>query len=58
MTNKYLNCSGIRQTVRRMSVADANIVEDFNPDTQYDDAIRNGLTFLEHPQSGGFRCRR
>ena len=55
MTNKYLNCSGIRQTAQAMSVADANIVEDFDPDTQYEDAIRNGLTFLEHPQSGGFR---
>jgi len=56
MTNKYLNCSGIRQTAQGMSTADADIVEDFDPDTQYEDAIRNGLTFLEHPQSGGFRC--
>ena len=55
MTNKYLNCSGIRQTGQLLSVADADIVEDFNPDTQYEDAIRNGLTFMEHPQSGGFR---
>lgn len=55
MTNKYLNCSGVRQTGQLLSVADVNIVEDFNPDTQYEDAIRNGLTFLEHPQSGGFR---
>lgn len=55
MTNKYLNCSGIRQTAQSMSTADADIVEDFDPDTQYEDAIRNGLTFLEHPQSGGFR---
>jgi hypothetical protein len=55
MTNKYLNCSGIRQTGQAMSVADADIVEDFNPDTQYEDAIRNGVTFMEHPQSGGFR---
>lgn len=55
MTNKYLNCSGIRQTAQAMSTADADIVEDFDPDTQYEDAIRNGLTFLEHPQSGGFR---
>lgn len=55
MTNKYLNCSGIRQTGQLLSTSDANIVEDFNPDTQYEDAIRNGLTFLEHPQSGGFR---
>lgn len=56
MTNKYLNCSGIRQTAQLLSVADEDIVEDFDPDTQYEDAIRNGLTFLEHPQSGGFRC--
>lgn len=56
MTNKYLNCSGIRQTGQLLSVADAGIVQDFDPDTQYEDAIRNGLTFLEHPQSGGFRC--
>lgn len=55
MTNKYLNCSGIRQTAQALSTADVNIVEDFDPDTQYEDAIRNGLTFLEHPQSGGFR---
>jgi hypothetical protein len=55
MTNKYLNCSGIRQTAQAMSTADEDIVEDFDPDTQYEDAIRNGLTFMEHPQSGGFR---
>lgn len=55
MTNKYLNVSGIRHTAQAMSVADAKIVEDFNPDTQYEDAIRNGITFLERPQSGGFR---
>jgi len=55
MTNKYLNCSGIRQTGQAMSTADADINEDFDPDTQYEDAIRNGITFMEHPQSGGFR---
>lgn len=55
MTNKYLNCSGIRQTGQSMSTADEDIIEDFDPDTQYEDAIRNGLTFMEHPQSGGFR---
>ena len=55
MTNKYLNCSGLRHTGQAMTTADANIVEDFDPDTQYEDAIRNGLTFLEHPQNGGFR---
>jgi hypothetical protein len=55
MTNKYLSMSGLRHTAQAMSTADASIVEDFNPDTQYDDAIRNGITFLEHPQTGGFR---
>lgn len=55
MTNKYLNVSGVRQTAQSMSTATANIVEDFNPDTQYEDGIQNGLTFLEHPQVGGFR---
>ncbi len=55
MTNKYLNCSGLRQTGQAMTTLDADIVEDFDPDTQYEDAIRNGLTFLEHPQNGGFR---
>lgn len=55
MTNKYLNLSGVRQTGQAMTTPDASIVEGFNPDTQYEDAIRNGITFLEHPQSGGFR---
>lgn len=55
MTNKYLNVSGIRQTSQAMTTADASIVEDFNPATMYDDAIRNGITFLERPQNGGFR---
>lgn len=55
MTNKYLNCSGIRQTAQPLSTPDASIVQDFDPDTQYEDAIRNGITFMEHPQSGGFR---
>ena len=55
MTNKYLNVSGIRQTAQAMTTAEAKIVEDFNPDTMYEDAIRNGITFMERPQSGGFR---
>jgi hypothetical protein len=38
-----------------MSTAEADIVIDFDPDLQYDDAIQNGITFLENPQSGGFR---
>jgi hypothetical protein len=55
MTFKFLNCSGIRQTAQAMSTPDANIVVDFDPDLQTDDAIQSGLTFLENPQTGGFR---
>src|SRR5581483_5601677 len=55
MTFKYLNCSGIRQTSQPLSTPEQNIVIDFDPDTMYDDAIQNGITFLEAPQSGGFR---
>lgn len=55
MTFKYLNCSGIRQTGQPMSTAEADIVMDFDADTMYDDAIQNGITFMEAPQSGGFR---
>ena len=56
MTFKYMNASGIRQTAQAMSTPDANIVIDFDPDTMFDDAIANGITFFEHPQTGGFRC--
>jgi hypothetical protein len=52
---KYLNCSGIRQTGQGMLIDDSAIIEDFNPRTQYDDAIQAGIFFLERPQSGGFR---
>lgn len=55
MTFKFLNCSGIRQTAQAMTTAEADIVQDFDPDTMTDDAIQNGITFLEHPQTGGFR---
>lgn len=55
MTNKFMNASGIRQTGQSMSTPEEDIVVDFDPDTQYDDAIRNGITFLENPQTGGFR---
>jgi hypothetical protein len=55
MTNKYFNMSGIRQTGQAMSTAEADIVLDFDPDTQYDDAISSGISFWERPQSGGFR---
>ncbi len=55
MTFKFLNCSGIRQTGQSMSTPEEDIVTDFDPDTMFDDAIQNGITFLEAPQTGGFR---
>lgn len=55
MTFKFLNASGIRHTAQAMSTPDANIVIDFDPDLQADDAIQSGITFLEAPQTGGFR---
>lgn len=55
MTFKYFNMSGIRQTDQDMSTAEQDIVIDFDPDTQYDDAIKAGITFWEAPQTGGFR---
>ena len=56
MTFKYFNMSGIRQTGQPMSTPEQDIVVDFDPDTMYDDAIQNALTFWEAPQTGGFRC--
>lgn len=55
MTFKYFNMSGIRQTGQAMSTAEQDIAVDFDPDTQYDDAIESGITFWEAPQTGGFR---
>lgn len=55
LTFKFFNMSGIRQTGQAMSTAEQDIVIDFDPDTQYDDAIQNGITFWERPQTGGFR---
>jgi hypothetical protein len=55
LTFKYLNVSGIRHTAQPMITAAENIVQDFDPDTQYEDAIKAGVCFLERPQTGGFR---
>jgi hypothetical protein len=55
LTFKYMNCSGIRHTAQAMSTPDADIVIDFDPDLQADDAIQAGITFMEAPQTGGFR---
>lgn len=55
MTFKFMNCSGIRHTAQAMSTPEEDIVIDFDPDLQADDAIISGITFLEAPQTGGFR---
>lgn len=55
LTFKFMNCSGIRQTAQLMSVDEENIVVDFDPRTDYEDAIRANITFLENPQAGGYR---
>jgi len=55
MTFKYFNMSGIRQTAQPMSTPESDIQVDFDPDTMYDDAIANAVTFWEAPQTGGFR---
>jgi hypothetical protein len=55
LTFKYYNILGIRQTGQPMTTPAASIVEDFNPDTQAEDAIIAGVTFWTRPQTGGFR---
>ena len=42
MTFKFVNISGVRST-------------GFDPTTQFDDGIDNGLLFVEQPSQGGFR---
>jgi len=55
MTFKYFNTAGIRQTGQLLSTPESKIVIGFNPATQYDDAIQNGITFWEKPPQGGYR---
>lgn len=55
LTFKFLNCSGIRQTGQPMTTAEQDIVMDFDPDVDFEEAIDAGLTFLEAPRTGGFR---
>lgn len=55
LTHKFLNASGIRQTAQPLSTPEQDIVTDFDPDLQGDDAIQSGITFMEAPQTGGFR---
>ena len=56
LTHKGFNCAGIRQTSQAMTTDDASIVIDFDPRTQKSAAILAGITFLEKPASGGYRC--
>jgi len=55
MTFKFLNAAGIRHTAQSLNTDEADIVIDFDPDLQSDDAIQSGITFMEAPQTGGFR---
>lgn len=55
MTFKNLNVAGIRHTSQAMTTADADIVTEFDPDLDADQAIQAGVTFLEAPTTGGFR---
>jgi hypothetical protein len=56
LTFKFFNLSGLRHTEQSMSTAEEDIQIDFNPNSQYEAAIQNGITFFEQPQSGGIRC--
>lgn len=55
LTFKFFNATGIRQTAQAMSTAEEDIVLDFNPNSQSEQAIQGGISFFEAPQSGGIR---
>jgi hypothetical protein len=55
LTFKFYNITGLRHTQSALDEIPEDVVIDFEPRTQYDDAIDAGLTFLENPPSGGFR---
>jgi hypothetical protein len=55
LTFKFFNATGIRHTDQAMSTPEEDIMIDFNPNAQYEQAIRGGITFFEAPQSGGIR---
>jgi len=56
LTFKFFNLTGIRHTSQSMSTAEEDITNDFNPNADEIQAIQNGITFFEAPQSGGIRC--
>jgi hypothetical protein len=55
LTFKYYNVSGIRHTASPLNALATDVVIDFDPRTQYNDAIDNGICFLEQPPAGGYR---
>ena len=55
LTFKFFNTTGIRQTEQSMSTAEEDIIGDFNPASDVQAAIQNGISFFEAPQSGGIR---
>jgi hypothetical protein len=50
-----MNIAGARHTPQPMRTAEVDVVTDFNPRTAYETAIKNGITFVENPQSGGYK---
>ena len=56
LTFKFFNSTGIRQTAQSMSTAEEDINPGFNPNSQAQQGIVGGITFMEAPQSGGIRC--
>lgn len=55
LTFKFFNATGIRHTAQSLSTAEEDIVIDFNPNSQGEQAIQGGISFFEAPQSGGIR---
>lgn len=55
LTFKFLNCAGVRHTAQPMTTAEQDIVIDFDPDVEFEQAIDAGITFLEAPRTGGYR---
>lgn len=55
LTFKFMNISGLRHTASPLRALPSEVVVDFDPRTQADEGIIAGVTFLEAPQSGGFR---
>ena len=57
MTFKFFNISGLRQTAQAMTTDEEDIINDFDPRTQSTEAIIAGITFMEKPETGGYRFK-